>query len=270
MSKTDDLNDTTNAAQNNGRRIEAVIFDLDDTLLDWSAITDNEWEAKAPFMTRVYTFLQRCGQTLPDEATFRTHVQQHIAGTWKRALETLEAPSLGRMWRESLETLNCDLTAIDIDELMRAYEWGATPGVQPYPDAIPLLEELRRRRYKIGLVTNASMPMWMRDVELREYGLLKFFDARITSGDSRFIKPHPAVYHRVLNLLETAAERAVFVGDDPAHDIVGANKVGLTSVLIDPPHLNRPLNGVVPDFTITSPSELLPILEELEEEPSHE
>ena len=37
-------------------------------------------------------------------------------------------------------------------------------------------------------------------------------------------------------------------------------------MLLDPPHLERDLDGVVPDYTITTLSELLPILVELEKE----
>jgi FMN phosphatase YigB (HAD superfamily) len=53
------------------------------------------------------------------------------------------------------------------------------------------------------------------------------------------------------------------VGDRPAHDIAGANEVGLTTVLITPPHVEFDLNGVVPDFTIKTLSELPAILANL-------
>ncbi len=63
--------------------------------------------------------------------------------------------------------------------------------------------------------------------------------------------------------MKVSPDRAVFVGDRPKNDIAGANAVGLVSVLMDPPHLARDLNGVVPDYTIPCLTDLLPILDEL-------
>ena len=104
----------------------------------------------------------------------------------------------------------------------------------------------------------------MRDIEMREYDILKYMDARTTSGDYGYIKPHPGIFLHILSELNVAPENAVFVGDHPRFDITGANLAGMTSVLIDPPHLNREIRNDVPDFVIKRLGELLPILEELE------
>jgi FMN phosphatase YigB (HAD superfamily) len=103
----------------------------------------------------------------------------------------------------------------------------------------------------------------MRDIELAEFNILHYFDARVTSGDIGYLKPHPQIYRRILEMLNVRPDQAVFVGDRPANDIAGANEVGLISVLMAPPHLERDLNGVVPDYTISTLSELLPLLEKL-------
>jgi FMN phosphatase YigB (HAD superfamily) len=55
------------------------------------------------------------------------------------------------------------------------------------------------------------------------------------------------------------------VGDRPSHDIAGANATGMISILMAPPHFNRGLDGVEPDFTINRLEELLPILDNLEQ-----
>jgi putative hydrolase of the HAD superfamily len=105
--------------------------------------------------------------------------------------------------------------------------------------------------------------MWMRDVELEAYEMLHYFDARVTSGDVGVLKPHPEIYEHILEMLDLRPDQAVFVGDRPINDIAGANEVGLVSVLMAPPHLERELDGVVPDFTIEKLSELIPLLEKL-------
>ncbi len=140
----------------------------------------------------------------------------------------------------------------------------ASVGVTLFDDTIPVLETLRQRAYKIGLVTNSMLPMWMRDVELHAYNIIDYFDARITSGDAGYMKPHPVIYTKILTALEITPEQAVFIGDRPGNDIAGANAVGITSVLMSPPHLNHKLNGNEPDYIITNLSDLLPILEALE------
>ena len=148
--------------------------------------------------------------------------------------------------------------------MLRVYDWQTVPGVEPFADTLPVLEKLKSAGYKIGLITNAMQPMWMRDIELRSYGILDYLDARLTSGDVGFMKPHPFIYWQALELLDVQPEESVFVGDRPANDIAGANEAGLTSVLISPDHLDRDLDGVRPNFTINTLTELLPILTKLE------
>ena len=135
---------------------------------------------------------------------------------------------------------------------MHIYDLEPIPGVALYTDTKPVLESLRQRGYKIGLITNSMMPMWMRDVELQAYEIIEYFDVRLTSGDVGYMKPHPIIYHRALEELNIRPEQAIFVGDRPANDIAGANAAGLISVLMSPPHLERELNDVAPDHIITS------------------
>jgi putative hydrolase of the HAD superfamily len=248
------------------RRIDAVIFDLDDTLIDWSkpAIAWTDYlKAKTD---NVRNYLVSHGHSVPPSKEFFAIFDQTVRSAWEHAKESWIIPSLGDLMCRALAELGLEIGRLSMDELLAAYGWSPYPGVVAYPQAIPLLAELRRRGYRLGLVTNSLIPMAMRDVELREYDLIKYLDARLSSGDVGVLKPHPAIYHRVLEMLQTSPERAVFIGDRPANDIAGANEAGLISVLFDAPHLAFDLDGVVPDYTITSLDQLLPILDELERE----
>lgn len=248
------------------RSIEAVIFDLDDTLLDWSQ-PELEWhEFTRPMADNVYDHLVAEGHSPGDRDRFFQLLREQVREEWERAKEDWSGANFGEALQKACQEAGADMERLDLEETMRAYDWRPMPGVDLYDDARAVLDELRERGYQIGLITNSFLPMWMRDVELEHYGLIHYFDARLTSGDAGYMKPHPAIYEQMLELLAVPAERAVFVGDRPQNDIAGANEAGLISILIDPSHLDRELNGIIPDYTITRLSELLPILEKLERE----
>ena len=250
----------------NQRRIEAVIFDLDDTLIDWADATMTWQEFARPRTDKVHSYLTGRGHDLPQPDDFYEITDRALFEIWEEAKKTYQIQSISQMFQGVFEGLDLNVSQIDMDEVLRVYNWGPLPGVEPFPDTRPVLVELRRRGYKLGLLTNSFLPMWMRDVELDAYELMEVLDARGTAAEVGYVKPHPDIYHRMMDMLQTEPDRAVFVGDRPKNDIAGANGVGLISVLMDPPHLDRDLEGVQPDFTISCLTELLPILERLEAE----
>ena len=75
-------------------------------------------------------------------------------------------------------------------QLIKVYDWHKMPGVKVFPESVPVLQQLRAAGYKIGLLTNSYFPMWVREVEMRAYGLWEYFDVCITSGDTGWQKPH--------------------------------------------------------------------------------
>lgn len=249
------------------KRIQAVIFDLDDTLIDWSGQMQDWDEFTRPMADGLHTYLLERGHAVPNADEFFKLWREQVHFVWEDARKDWMGATFDRALQLTLNGCQIDADNIDLEELAKAYTWGPMPGIEVYDDTHDVLDELRRRQYKIGLVTNSFLPMWMRDVELRHYDLIDYFDARLTCGDVGYMKPHPAIYEHILEILGVEPQRAVFVGDSPTYDIAGANEAGLFSVLIDPPHLNRELNGIVPDHTINTLSELLDYLDELEAEP---
>lgn len=245
-------------------RIQAVLFDMDDTLIDWSGLEGDGTAIEVEHLQNVYAHLTDLGHSLPAFPDFWMQFRETMFVCWTEAKKSWAGVSFSTV----LQTLftRCGLNAeqINMDAVLQAYGWSPLPGVIPFEDTLDVLEQLKNDGYKIGLITNAMQPMWMRDIELQAFGILDYLDARLTSGDVGFMKPHPFIYWRALELLGVSPEAAVFVGDRPANDIAGANEAGLTSVLMAPPHLNRELDGVRPNFTISKLEELLPILAQLE------
>ncbi|MCB9419465.1 MAG: HAD family hydrolase [Ardenticatenaceae bacterium] len=245
-------------------RVTAVLFDFDDTLIDWSHRTQSWEEISLGNIGNIHTYLTQAGHKLPDIGNFHQRYHKILGKSWERANLTWESVCFATVLEETFTACNLDLNQINLNTIMQVYGWEPMPGVVPYQDTIPVLQNLHQNGYKIGLITNAMLPMWMRDIELRHYQLLDYFDVRLSSGDVGYIKPHPAIYYEALKQIDTRPEQAIFVGDRPAYDIAGANNAGMISVWMDPPHLNETLDGIKADYTITSLTELLPILEDLE------
>jgi putative hydrolase of the HAD superfamily len=106
---------------------------------------------------------------------------------------------------------------------------------RPDPQAVPLLEALRGRGIKTGIVSNTpwGSPADAWRAELTRHGLLDKVDATVFCVDVGWRKPHRAPYDRALSLLEVAPADALFVGDDHRWDVVGAQNAGLRPVLLE-------------------------------------
>lgn len=242
------------------RSIQAVLFDLDDTLISWERPTTSREEFYYPRIKKVHAFLSDAGHHLPSCEEFWDIVDQAITAMWAEAKKTWRITSLGQLLEQLFVQLGLDTSRLDGDQVLRYFDWAPRPGVELFPETRPVLRSLQQQGYKTGLLTNSFVPMWMRDEELGAYGLIELLDERVSAADVGYLKPHPAIYQQLLGKLGVQPEQAVFVGDRPANDIAGANAVGLVSVLMCPPYLDRDLAGVRPDFSIGRLDELLPIL----------
>jgi putative hydrolase of the HAD superfamily len=127
-----------------------------------------------------------------------------------------------------------------------------------------VLRLLHDNGIKVGIVTNAYQPMWLRDIEIQFHGILDFFpDCRISAADVGYLKPHPAIFQAALNCCGTKADETVFVGDDIEADVAGAQAAGLLAVLrASRRSLPRLGGNVVPDATIKTLTDLHPVLDE--------
>jgi len=93
-----------------------------------------------------------------------------------------------------------------------------------------LLDALRNRGLKLGLVSNAFDPRWLLERTLGEMGLAERLDVTVFSSDVGRRKPDPVVFEAALVPLGVAAEDALFVGDRLYEDIRGAGELGMTTV----------------------------------------
>jgi putative hydrolase of the HAD superfamily len=107
-------------------------------------------------------------------------------------------------------------------------EWERHENFTLYEDALPALDEVRRRGLLIGLVTNGQ-----RDLEEFVAHHALEVDAMVGSRAHGKIKPHPSIFVAALQALGVAAEEAAMVGDSYEDDIEGARSLGMRAILVD-------------------------------------
>lgn len=239
--------------------LKAVLFDLDNTLLDWRNFT-TDWRTKEMrHVALVYEFVQANGAELNAPVDIvQAHFNRAVRDTWAAARVTLRAPHIGSLLMQTLTHFGLRPNqALSMNACMEAYAWSATDDVSVFADVPPLLHLLRQHHIEIGIVTNAHRPSTMRDLELHHYDLLSHFPSphtRITAADVGYLKPHPFIFRHALTALGTTAEETVFVGDNLVADIQGAQAVGMKAILriIDPEaRLSQAIqpNASLHDFT---------------------
>ena len=102
------------------------------------------------------------------------------------------------------------------------------------PDAgCRTLGGLRERGYRLGLITNrANVPRFYELLE--EMGLGAYFSLTLASGEVGISKPNPGIFYAAMDRLEARGAEAIYVGDNYWADVVGAQRAGITPVLLDP------------------------------------
>jgi putative hydrolase of the HAD superfamily len=134
----------------------------------------------------------------------------------------------------------------------------------PFPDTDAALRELKRAGFKLAAITNTeqSDDSQLDDI-LERASLRRHFDALLTSTSLGQRKPEPGLYQKALELLDCAPEEAVMLGDDARVDIAGANRLGISSVLVIRPGSKGSVDEIPATFTVTSLAEVPALLARL-------
>jgi len=111
-------------------------------------------------------------------------------------------------------------------EMTRA--WERAEHFELYEDAPPVLDALRARGLKLGLLSNTGRDL---DVFVAHHAIE--VDAMLTSRIHGKTKPHETIFRAMLDKLAVAPDAAVMVGDDPDDDVGGARAVGIEAWLVD-------------------------------------
>lgn len=243
--------------------LKAILFDLDDTLIDWGDFSE-DWEAvERPRLTGVYHYLSQFGEPRGTVEDFIKFFFRHSREAWNNARNSLIAPHLVKILTAASQDLGYKPSQWNVDECLKAYDWKAAPFVTVFADVPEALELFLHHGLKTGIITNAFHPMAIRDVELSQYGLLPYFpDCRFSAADWGYLKPHPSIFNNALACLGILPQEAVFVGDNPTADIGGAQGVGMKAIMRVLEKRRSFAGGlIVPDAEVFSFSEIPAILD---------
>lgn len=243
--------------------LKAILFDLDDTLLDWSGFNGDWKTLECQFLKGVFDYVRAADAPLTDLDAFIEEFHSRIREAWRIGRGNLIAPNIATLLVEAVEAQGAPAGKFRSEALVNAYGWHAVPGTAVFEEVPEVMALIKAQGIKTAIVTNAAQPMVLRDIEMEEHKLLQYFpDCRLSAADAGVLKPHPGIFQLALDRLGVTAEEAVFVGDNPIADIAGAQSVGMQAVFRVTSPLPPMLSGlIVPDAAINTLDELPPILD---------
>ncbi|MED4752673.1 HAD family hydrolase [Brevibacillus choshinensis] len=206
--------------------LTTILFDLDDTLFDFSAC----WEKGMQHTVATHPLTADL-----DGAALLTALRRHGDDLWVDVIAKRYDFTQYRQLRlqRSMADFNRQVSVEEVDGFQQAYAAACMDAVTPDPAVQELIAELASR-YTLGIVTNG--PVDMAFIKLSRLGLSDYFPKEhvFLSELIGYHKPDPRIYATVLEELGVEASQVLFVGDTWEADVSGAMDAGLSAVWINP------------------------------------
>ena len=191
--------------------IKAVIFDLDNTLLDFMTM-------KKEAVMSAISSMKEAGLDIDVDTSYKEIMDIYEVDGWENQLV------FDKFLKNKLGYIDNKYLAAGIVAYRRAKE----ANLKAYPNVQRTLNHLLDNNIKLAIVSDApSREAWMRIYYL---GLHHFFETVITFDDSGERKPSPAPFELALGRLNLSNDEVLMVGDWPERDMVGASRVGIKTI----------------------------------------
>jgi len=223
--------------------IKCITFDLDDTLwaVDPVIVEANNtlyhWLSEhAQLFVRCYQLSdfehlkQRALQTFPDIGHSVTQIR----------LKQLEIGLLDAGYPQD-QAVALAQQAFDVFIAARNQ-------VELFEHARAMLEQLKQDGYLIGALSNGN-------ADVNRVGLGDIFDFALNADGVGKEKPHPLMFEQMLHSQRLRPEQVIHIGDNPHHDIVGAQNVGLWTIWVNLDNREWP-EGEQADCSVTCLSDI--------------
>lgn len=207
---------------------QVILFDLGQTLVDYFT--------RAEFPPLVEKALAAAGEALREKGRALPQAQalrERVTAENREAPDWCVRPLEERLGR--IFGFDPDAEPDLAEAASRAFTDVLVAPGRLYEDTLPVLEELRRRGHRMGLVSN--MPWgtppepWAEDLEHR--GIAPYLEHCVFCRDIGWRKPDRRIFVEALCRFGCAPGDALFVGDRLDWDIQGAVDAGIRALLID-------------------------------------
>ncbi|MED0947469.1 HAD family hydrolase [Bacillus mobilis] len=189
--------------------IQAVLFDLDGTLLDRR---------------------QSLEQFIHDQYNrFTPHLMNIEKSEY--CSRFLELDNNGYTWKDKVyATLLCqyNITTLTPEQLLHDYITNFQHHCIPFQNMHELLQRLTQQNIKIGIITNGFTDFQINN--LRALNIHTYTNTILVSEAEGIKKPHPEIFDRALQKLDVKATECLYVGDHPENDVLGSERVGILGV----------------------------------------
>ena len=263
-------------------RIQAVLFDLDDTLLWDDRSVKEAFEATCSEAAKHYDIdPAKLEEAVRHEArqlyeSFETFPFTKLIGInpfeglWAnftqgdnenfRKLQQLAPAYRTESWTRGLK-------ALGIDDAELGYKLGELFPVERrkrpivYEETFEVLKQLKEK-YKLLLLTNGS-PDLQQEKLAGVPELAPYFDHIVISGNFGEGKPAASLFHHAMGLLNITPEEGVMIGDKLTTDILGSNGIGMRNMWINRHDLQRN-DDIVPVYEIKNLREIQGIIDSIQ------
>ena len=191
--------------------IKAVIFDLDNTLLDFIKM-------KREAVMNALLSMKEAGLEIDIEDSYKKVMSIYESEGWEHQ----------QVFDKFLNDLIGYVDNKYLAAAIVAYRRGKEANLKAYPNVHRTLNHLMKSGIRLAIVSDApSREAWMRIYYLN---LHHMFDVVVTFDDSNERKPSPKPFNLVLEKLGLNKDEVVMIGDWPERDVVGANSLGIKTI----------------------------------------
>ncbi|MGD1067121.1 MAG: HAD family hydrolase [Vulcanimicrobiaceae bacterium] len=234
------------------RAIDCVLFDLDDTLHDDTAAYRSAAKTVAEEIARERGI---------DARALADAYDGEAMGFWSALTAEHLTRAIGderqRMWYEALRQVGIDDVALAA-RAAQGYVEARADVLALAPGALDVLDALRVRGCRLGLVTNGFAATHHDKID--RLGLRERMDAFFLADEVGMVKPDPDLFRHACAVLGSTPARSAMVGDRYERDVVGAADAGLFTVLIDVHAIPIPQGARPPDATVATITDVLGVL----------
>jgi len=193
--------------------IKAILFDLDNTLIDFTKMKVESCKSAIKAMIKTGLKIdEKTGLKKLMDTYFRVGIESDIGFT------------------KFLEEQMGEVDDAILHAGIQAYLKRKPNFLKPYPYVLETLEMLKSKNFKLGIVTDATREKAL--TRLKAMEITNFFDVIITYDESKVKKPEELPFRLAMEKIGVKPEETLFVGDSFRRDIEPAKKIGMQTLLI--------------------------------------